>query len=81
MKSHQSEAFYRLLDNMKEVHDMKRHDYASKEEILNRLSKQMLDTFNVVYDHVQDKNITYRDACYGTALLNLENKFVKKYNL
>ena len=29
----QSEAFYRLLDNMKEVHDMKRHDYASKEDV------------------------------------------------
>jgi hypothetical protein len=29
----QSEAFYRLLENMKEVHDMKRHDYASQEDV------------------------------------------------
>ena len=47
-------------------------NYASKDEILNRLSKQMKETFNIVYDHVQNKNITYKDACYGTALINLE---------
>ena len=29
----QSEAFYRLLENMKEVHDMKRHDYASEDDV------------------------------------------------
>ena len=56
-------------------------DYASKDEILNKLSKQMNETFNIVYDHVKEKNITYRDACYGTALLNLEKKFNSKYNL
>lgn len=56
-------------------------DYASKEEILNRLSKQMKETFDIVYDHVQTKNITYKDACYGTALMNLEKKFKSKYNL
>ena len=56
-------------------------DYASKEAILNRLSKQMKETFDIVYDHVQTKNITYKDACYGTALMNLEKKFKSKYNL
>ena len=29
----QSEEFYNLLDKMKEVHDMKRHDYASQEDV------------------------------------------------
>ena len=29
----QSEAFYKLLDQMKEVHNAKRHDYASKEDV------------------------------------------------
>ena len=56
-------------------------NYASKEEILNRLPKQMKETFDIVYDHVQTKNITYKDACYGTALMNLEKKFKSKYNL
>mgnify|MGYP003650488926 CR=1 FL=1 len=29
----QSEEFYRLLEEMKRVHNIKRHDYASKEDI------------------------------------------------
>ena len=56
-------------------------DYASKEDILNRLSKQMKETFDIVYDHVQNKNITYKDACYSTALMNLDKKFKSKYDL
>lgn len=57
------------------------NNYATKDETLKKLSEQMKETFNIVFDHVQNKNITYRDACYGTALLNLEKKFKSKYNL
>ena len=39
----------------------------------------MKQTFNKVYLEVKKKNITYRDACYGIALLNLDEKFKLKY--
>ena len=69
---------YEYLQNKQYINEA---DYASKDEILNRLSNQMKETFDIVYDNVQNKNITYRDACYGVALLHLEDKFLKKYNL
>ena len=53
-------------------------DYASKYEILSKLSNQMEKTFDIVYDNVTNKEISYRDASYGVALLNLETKFIKK---
>lgn len=37
----------------------------------------MEDTFQQVYNINLDKNISYRTASYGLALINLQSKYLK----
>jgi glutamate dehydrogenase (NAD(P)+) len=62
-------SYYEYLQN-------KSNEYLSEEVILNKLSNQMANTFNKVYKLKQENNISYRNACYGLALMNLEKKYL-----
>ena len=62
-------SYYEYLQN-------KSNKYLSEEIVLNKLSNQMESTFNKVYKLKQDNNISYRNACYGLALKNLEKKYL-----
>ena len=64
-------SYYEYLQN-------KSNEYLSEEIILNKLSLRMKNSFNKVYKLKQDNNISYRNASYGLALMNLENQYLSK---
>lgn len=61
-------SYYEYLQN-------KADKYDTKEVVLGNLSDKMENTFGKVHQLKVDKNINYRDACYGMSLINLEKKF------
>ena len=66
-------SYYEYLQNKNNKYE------TSIDVMLNNLSNYMKQIFDKVYLEVSKKNITYRDACYGIALLNLDEKFKLKY--
>jgi len=62
-------SYYEYLQN-------KSNKYLSEKIVLDKLSNQMKNTFNEVYKLKQDNNTTYRNACYGLALMNLEKIYL-----
>ncbi len=65
-------SYYEYLQNLNKKYP---DEYLTKNETLNKLSKQLEATFNNVYKLKQDKNTSYRNSSYGLALMNLEKKF------
>lgn len=58
-----------------EYEQNKKERYACESYNLKQLSNTMKQTFDTVYDLVNEKKSNYRVACYGLALQNLEKKF------
>lgn len=58
-----------------EYEQNKKERYACANYNLNQLSTTMKQTFDTVYNLVNEKKSNYRVACYGLALQNLEKKF------
>jgi len=83
----QSEAFYRLLDNMKEVHDMKRHDYASKEDVFKNFRTcemagipawkgcaiRIGDKFSRLMSFVKQEELKVKDESIRDTLIDMAN--------
>lgn len=66
-------SYYEYLQNKNNKYE------TSMDIMLNKLSNHMKQIFDKVYLEINRKNITYRDACYGIALLNLYDKFKLKF--
>jgi len=83
----QSEAFYSLLENMKEVHDMKRHDYASKEDVFKNFRTcemadipawkgcaiRIGDKFSRLMSFVKQEELKVKDESIRDTLIDLAN--------
>jgi len=65
-------SYYEYLQNINKKYP---EEYLTKNETLNKLSKQLEETFNNIYNLKQEKNTSYRNSSYGLALMNLEKKF------
>jgi len=83
----QSEAFYSLLENMKEVHDMKRHDYASKEDVFKNFRTcemagipawkgcaiRIGDKFSRLMSFVKQEELKVKDESIRDTLIDMAN--------
>ena len=83
----QSEAFYRLLDDMKKVHDMKRHDYASKEDVFKNFRTcemggipawkgcaiRIGDKFSRLMSFVKQEELKVKDESIRDTLIDMAN--------
>lgn len=83
----QSEAFYRLLDDMKKVHDMKRHDYASKEDVFKNFRTcemggipawkgcaiRIGDKFSRLMSFVKQEELKVKDESIKDTLIDMAN--------
>ena len=65
-------SYYEYLQNINKKYP---EEYLTKNETLNKLSKQFEETFNNIYKLKQEKKTSYRNSSYGLALMNLEKKF------
>jgi len=83
----QSEEFYRLLELMKSVHNAKRHDYASKEDIFQNFRTSELggiaawksvairigDKFSRLMSFVKQGELKVHDETIGDTLIDMAN--------
>jgi len=83
----QSEQFYRLLENMKTVHDAKRHDYASKEDIFKNfrtcemadipawkgVAIRIGDKFSRLMSFVKQEELKVKDESIKDTLIDMAN--------
>ena len=83
----QSDEFYRLLDEMKRVHNLKRHDYASKEDIFQNFRTSELggipawksvairigDKFSRLMSFVKQGELHVEDETIGDTLIDMAN--------
>ena len=83
----QSEAFYRLLENKKQVHDMKRHDYASKEDVFKNFRTcemggipawkgaaiRIGDKFSRLMSFVKQEKLKVKDESIRDTLIDMAN--------
>ena len=83
----QSEQFYRLLENMKTVHDAKRHDYASKEDIFKNfrtcemadipawkgVAIRIGDKFSRLMSFVKQEELKVKDERIKDTLIDMAN--------
>ena len=83
----QSEAFYSLLENMKEVHDMKRHDYASQEDVFKNFRTcemggipawkgcaiRIGDKFSRLMSFVKQEELKVKDESIRDTLIDMAN--------
>ena len=83
----QSEEFYRLLEEMKRVHNIKRHDYASKEDIFQNFRTSELggiaawqsvairigDKFSRLMSFVKQGELKVQDETIGDTLIDMAN--------
>ena len=83
----QSEEFYRLLEVMKSVHNSKRHDYASKEDIFQNFRTSELggieawksvairigDKFSRLMSFVKQGELKVHDETIGDTLIDMAN--------
>ena len=85
--SKQSEVFYTLLDEMKQVHDAKRHDYADKADVFKnfRLSEmggipawkgcaiRIGDKFSRLMSFLKQEELKVKDESIRDTLIDLAN--------
>ena len=64
-------SYYEWLQN-------KRCEYWNEEEVLLKLKKKMMDTFNKIYIESVTKNITMREACYIYSYKKIESVVMRK---
>ena len=83
----QSEIFYKLLNEMKEVHDTKRHDYASKEDVFRNFRTSEMgdipawkgvairigDKFSRLMSFVKQEELKIKDESIKDTLIDLAN--------
>ena len=83
----QSEEFYNLLDKMKEVHDMKRHDYASQEDVFKNfrtcemagipawkgVAIRIGDKFSRLMSFVKQNELKGKDESIRDTLIDMAN--------
>tara|TARA_Y100000289_G_scaffold3007_1_gene2837 strand:- start:159 stop:584 length:426 start_codon:yes stop_codon:yes gene_type:complete len=83
----QSDMFYELLNKMRIVHDNKRHDYASKEDIFKNFRTSELagipawqgvairigDKFSRLMSFVKQKELKVADESIGDTLIDMAN--------
>mgnify|MGYP003127463404 CR=1 FL=1 len=83
----QSEAFYKLLDNMRAVHDMKRHDYASKDDVFKNfrtcemagipawkgVAIRIGDKFSRLMSFVKQEELKVKDESIRDTLIDMAN--------
>ena len=83
----QSEAFYRLLENMKQVHDMKRHDYASQDDVFKNfrtcemagipawkgVAIRIGDKFSRLMSFVKQNELKVKDESIRDTLIDMAN--------
>ena len=83
----QSEAFYKLLDQMKEVHNAKRHDYASKEDVFKNfrtcemadipawkgVAIRIGDKFSRLMSFVKQEELKVKDESIRDTLIDMAN--------
>ena len=64
-------SYYEWLQN-------KRCEYWDEEEVILKLKKKMMDTFNKIYIESVTKNISMREACYIYAYKKIESVVKRK---
>jgi len=83
----QSEKFYELLDKMKEIHDIKRHDYASPEDVFKNFRTSELagipawkgvalrigDKFSRLMSFCKQGELKVVDESIGDTLIDMAN--------
>ena len=83
----QSEKFYKLLDEMKQIHDRKRHDYAKKDDVLSNFRTSELagipawqgvairigDKFSRLMSFVKKGKLKVKDESLKDTLIDLAN--------
>jgi hypothetical protein len=83
----QSEKFYELLNEMKQIHDRKRHDYAKKDDVLSNFRTSELagipawqgvairigDKFSRLMSFVKKGKLKVQDESIKDTLIDLAN--------
>lgn len=64
-------SYYEWLQNL-------RREYWTREEVLNKLSSKMRETFDKIYEMSKTKNISMRNACYIYSVKRIEKIILNK---